>query len=127
MAKAALEAVCYQTADLLKAMREDWPQLARSSTQIRVDGGMSSSDWTMQCLADILDSSVERPPILETTALGVAYLAGRQSGFYPDLESFAEGWSCERRFEPHLEAEARSEKLAGWQNAVRRTISKVSD
>ncbi len=81
LARAALDSVCFQTWDLLEAMRGDWPTVA--ATVLRVDGGMVASDWTMQRLADILDAPVDRPTILETTALGAAYLAGLQSGFYP--------------------------------------------
>ena len=123
--KAALEAVCYQTSDLLSAMKDDWPELENRETVIRVDGGMAASDWTMQFLADILDSKVERPPILETTALGAAYLAGRHVGFYPDLEAFSEHWSCEKSFDPHLDEVSREHKLEGWRDAVARTLSKV--
>ena len=75
-AKAALESVCYQTYDLWAAMRADWPDAAAASTVLRVDGGMTASDWTMQRLADLLDAPVDRPEIQETTALGAAYLAG---------------------------------------------------
>ena len=74
IAKAALEAVCYQTRDLLEAMKKDWG--SAGDTVLRVDGGMTASDWTMQCLADILDAPVDRPKVLETTAVGAAYLAG---------------------------------------------------
>ena len=78
IARAALEAVCYQTRDLLDAMKRDWTAQAKSV--LRVDGGMVASDWTMQCLADILDAPVERPTIGETTALGAAWLAGQRAG-----------------------------------------------
>ena len=98
LARAALEAVCFQTRDLLEAMRGDWPR--GGETVLRVDGGMVASDWTMQCLADILDAPVDRPTVLETTALGAAYLAGLQAGFYPEPEEFAERWALDRRFTP---------------------------
>ena len=78
LAQAALEAVCYQTRDLLEAMQKDWGSAGK--TILRVDGGMTASDWTMQRLADILDAPVDRPQVLETTALGAAYLAGLQAG-----------------------------------------------
>src|SRR5690606_21703385 len=77
LARAVLESVCYQTHDLLDAMRRDWT--ASANTVLRVDGGMVGSDWTMQRLADILDAPVDRPVLLETTALGAAWLAGRQA------------------------------------------------
>jgi glycerol kinase len=120
IAKAALEAVCFQTHDLLHAMRGDWPGTA--DTLLRVDGGMAASDWTMQRLADILDAPVERPTILETTALGAAYLAGLQCGFYPAPEVFAQRWALNRHFAPSLGSVARARMLASWHRAVRRTL-----
>jgi glycerol kinase len=121
LAKAALDSVCFQTWDLLKAMRGDWP--AAAETIVRVDGGMAASDWTMQRLADILDVPVDRPTVLETTALGAAYLAGLQSGFYPPPDKFAAHWALDRRFTPTLDAGAREAQLAAWHDAVRRTLS----
>jgi glycerol kinase len=121
IALAALEAVCYQTHDLLLAMRHDW-DLAEE-TVLRVDGGMVVSNWTMQRLADILDAPVDRPGVLETTALGAAYLAGMHTGFYPQPDEFAKTWHRERRFTPSLSGDVRKEKLAGWKEAVRRTLS----
>jgi glycerol kinase len=120
-AKAALESVCFQTWDLLDAMRNDWPAAAK--TLLRVDGGMAASDWTMQRLADILDAPVDRPTVLETTALGAAYLAGLQSGFYPEPAKFAQAWALDKRFTPALDAAAREAKIAAWHDAVRRTLS----
>ncbi|MGF1620201.1 MAG: glycerol kinase GlpK [Rhodomicrobiaceae bacterium] len=119
---AALEAVCYQTRDLLEAMKRDWG--SARATVLRVDGGMVASDWTMQRLADILSAPVDRPQILETTALGAAYLAGMQAGFYPDLDSFAARWSLERRFEAEMPLEMRERKYAGWRDAVSRTLTR---
>ncbi|WP_062014327.1 glycerol kinase GlpK [Aureimonas sp. AU4] len=118
-ARAALEAVCFQTADLLDAMRRDWP--AAGETVLRVDGGMVASDWTMQRLADLLNAPVDRPTVLETTALGAAWLAGRQAGVWPDMDGFAERWNLERRFEPTLDPVRRGQKLKGWADAVQRT------
>lgn len=123
LARAALESVCYQTLDLLDAMRADWPQGASSQTVLRVDGGMTASDWTMQRLADILAAPVDRPTIGETTALGAAYLAGLAAGLLPEPERFADRWRLERRFTPHLDAAMRQEKIAGWKDAVRRTLT----
>ena len=77
-----------------------WRLARRREHHVRVDGGMAASDWTMQRLADILDAPVDRPTVLETTALGAAYLAGLQSGFYPEPEKFAERWALDRRFSP---------------------------
>lgn len=121
MARAALEAVCYQTRDLLDAMNADWG--TQSNTVLRVDGGMVASDWTMQNLADTLAAPVDRPTVLETTALGVAWLAGSRAGVWGDRDAFAANWQCERRFEPHQDEEARQARYAGWQDAVRRTLS----
>lgn len=122
-ARAALEAVCFQTNDLLTAMKADWADAAR--TILRVDGGMTASDWTMQALADILDAAVERPVVKETTALGVAYLAGAQAGFYGDQADFAQRWQLDRRFEPGWDSERRDRKIALWNDAVRRTLSEA--
>jgi glycerol kinase len=119
IARAALEAVGYQTRDLLEAMRADWP--AAGDTVLRVDGGMTASDVTMQFLADILDAPVDRPAVMETTALGAAYLAGLKAGVCPDLAGFAARWQCERRFTPSMDAGTRLRKWMGWQDAVRRT------
>jgi glycerol kinase len=123
LALAALEAVGYQTRDLIEAMRADWPQAAGASTVLRVDGGMTVSDLTMQFLADILASPVDRPMVMETTALGAAYLAGRAAGICPDLDGFAAQWRLDRRFEPRMEADLRARKYAGWKDAVRRTLT----
>lgn len=121
-ARAALESVAYQTRDLLDAMRKDWKG-ASVKTVLRVDGGMVASDWTMQRLADILDAPVDRPTILETTALGAAWLAGSKAGVWPKAKDFARSWALERRFKPDMDAAVRSAKLAGWRDAVRRTLS----
>jgi glycerol kinase len=121
LAKAALESVCFQTFDLIDAMHGDWP--AAAETVVRVDGGMAASDWTMQRLADILHAPVDRPTVLETTALGAAYLAGLQSGFYPAPAEFAKLWKLDRRFEPGLAKDERTQRVAAWHDAVRRTLS----
>ena len=118
IAKAALEAVCYQTRDLLEAMKKDWG--SAGSTVLRVDGGMTSSDWTMQCLADILDAPVDRPKILETTALGAAYLAGLQAGLLPPPKEFLKLSQKSRRFSPKMQSDTRDAKYKGWQDVVRK-------
>ena len=102
LAHAALESVCYQTYDLREAMRADWPG-GQAANVLRVDGGMTASDWTMQRLADLLDAPVDRPVVQETTALGAAYLAGLAAGVYPAPEKFADNWRLERRFKPQHE------------------------
>jgi glycerol kinase len=121
IARAALEAVCYQTRDLLEAMRKDWQ--GGGDTVLRVDGGMVASDWTMQFLADVLDAPVDRPTILETTALGAAWLAGSKAGVWPGMTEFAASWAVERQFKPQMGPEDRARKVAGWEQAVRRTLT----
>lgn len=123
IARAALEAVAYQTRDLLEAMQADWPSAKDSATVLRVDGGMTASDVTMQYVADILARPVDRPVVMETTALGAAYLAGRAAGICPDLEGFATQWQLDRRFEPRMDFEARERKYSGWRDAVQRTLT----
>jgi glycerol kinase len=123
IAKAALEAVSYQTRDLLEAMRKDWKG-GSSETVLRVDGGMVASDWTMQFLADILNAPVDRPTILETTALGAAWLAGMKAGVWPGMTEFAQSWARDRRFEPQMDDAMRKAKIAGWDDAVQRTLSR---
>ncbi|GES46503.1 glycerol kinase [Rhizobium dioscoreae] len=121
--RAALEAVCYQSRDLLDAMHKDWRNGNGQGTVLRVDGGMVASDWTMQRLADLLNAPVDRPTILETTALGAAWLAGSRAGVWPDRTGFAKAWARDRRFEPSMDDKTRNAKLKGWKNAVSRTLS----
>ena len=119
--KATLESVCYQTSDLLSAISKDLGESKLSA--IRVDGGMAASNWTMQMLSDLVELPVDRPKNLETTALGAAYLAGMQVGFYPPMDEFSESWQSESQFNSKMKAELRERKLAGWKDAVRRTLS----
>ncbi|MGB7263280.1 MAG: FGGY-family carbohydrate kinase, partial [Albidovulum sp.] len=119
LAKAALESVGFQTRDLLEAMRADWD--GATDGVLRVDGGMTASDWTMQFLSDIIGAPVDRPGVLETTALGVAWLAGARAGIYPDAEGFAQSWAGDRRFEPAMPAPERDQKYARWKRAVAAT------
>ena len=123
LARAALESVCFQSADLLAAMKTDWRGGASALKTLRIDGGMAASDWTMQRLADILGQTVDRPQIKETTALGAAYLAGLQAGFFPEPDRFVNHWRLERRFEPRMDAAERARKLADWAAAMRRLLS----
>jgi glycerol kinase len=125
-ARAVLESVGYQTRDLLEAMRADWPTAQASKTVLRVDGGMTASDPCMQFLADILACPVDRPTVLETTAVGAAYLAGRTAGICPDLAGFAKQWRLDRRFEPRMDSSERERKYSGWKQAVRRTLTAAS-
>jgi glycerol kinase len=120
--RAALEAVCYQTADLMTAMKDDI-QAADAGVfpeALRVDGGMVANDWVCQYLADILDCPVERPAVLETTALGAAYLAGLAIGFYPSLDAISRSWRADGRFTPSMPAATRDARLTGWAKAVAR-------
>jgi len=119
--KATLESVCYQTSDLLSAISKDLGESKLSA--IRVDGGMAASNWTMQMLSDLVELPVDRPKNLETTALGAAYLAGMQVGFYPPMDEFSESWQSESQFNSKMKEELRARKLAGWKDAVRRTLS----
>jgi len=123
LARAALESVGYQTRDLIEAMRSDWPAAAAADTVLRVEGGMTASDLTLQFLSDMLAAPVDRPVVMETTALGAAYLAGLAAGVCPDLAGFAGHWKRERRFEPQMDPALRARKWAGWQDAVRRTLT----
>jgi glycerol kinase len=124
VARAALEAVCFQTRDLLEAMRGDWG--ARAKSVLRVDGGMVASDWTMQRLADILDAPVERPVVQETTALGAAWLAGHKAGVWPDAEGFSKLWKLDRAFSPTLTAAERERRYAGWKRSVAAVLGHAS-
>lgn len=119
-ARAALESVAYQTHDLLEAMQADWD--GGDENVLRVDGGMSASNWAMQFLSDLIDAPVDRPENLETTALGAAWLAGMRAGIYPKQEDFAKEWALERRFEPDMNADIRDEKYAAWKRAVQATL-----
>lgn len=120
-ARAALESVGYQTRDLLEAMQADGA--GGGDAVLRVDGGMTASDWTMQFLADILGAPVDRPKVLETTALGAAWLAGMKAGVYPDADGFAQSWALERRFEPAMADDDRGEKYDRWKRAVAATLT----
>ena len=121
-ARAALESVGFQTRDLLEAMKSDWHD-AEDKGVLRVDGGMSASDWSMQFLSDIIGAPVDRPKVLETTALGAAWLAGMRAGVYPDQAGFAAQWALDRRFEPAMEEATRDRRYAGWKDAVKRTLT----
>jgi len=118
-ARAALEAVCYQSADLFAAMAAD----GISPASIRVDGGMSNNNWLLQYLADMLDLTVERPKVVETTALGAAYLAGYRAGIFSSLEDLAASWHCDASFEPAMETGKREQLLAHWHQAVEQVIN----
>jgi len=139
LARAALESVGFQTRDLLEAMQADWtapgaaivrdaPGIATlrdaaSIATLRVDGGMSASNWAMQFLSDIIGAPVDRPAVLETTALGAAWLAGMRAGVYPDRAGFAAEWALERRFEPAMDDDVRAARYGAWKRAVAATLT----
>ena len=122
LCRAALASVAHQTDDLLEAMRADLKDagLPPAADVLRVDGGMSASDWMLQFLADTIGLPVDRPASLETTAAGAAYLAGLDAGLYPPPAEFARTRQAGRRFAPAGDAAARDRRRAGWQDAVRR-------
>jgi len=117
---AGLQSVCYQTRDLLQAMAQD----GVSPSSLRVDGGMVVNDWLVQFLADTLGITIERPQVTETTALGVAYLAGIQAGAFESLEQVAHLWHNEAKFEPSMPEEARERLYSGWLEAVGKVLGK---
>jgi glycerol kinase len=119
LARAALESVAYQTVDLTQAMERDGAQRLDA---IRIDGGMAANDWFCQFLADMLEARVERPDELETTARGAAFLAGLATGMWPDLESLSSHWRTAAVFEPAMNRARRAAFLAGWRQAVARTL-----
>jgi glycerol kinase len=121
LCRAALECVALQTADLLEAMRRDWP--AAAETVLRVDGGMAASDWTMQFLSDLLGAPVDRPVVRETTALGAAYLAGLGAGVLPPPDAAQSFWQLDRRFTPAMPREEAVRRHADWRDAVRRVLA----
>jgi glycerol kinase len=117
IARAALEAVAYQSHDLLDAMARDHGQPIQT---LRIDGGMAANNWLTQFLADILNLRVDRPEVIETTALGAAFLAGLGAGLYSSLDDIADMWRHERSFAPAMDANSRTALLAGWRDAVSR-------
>ncbi|MFN3165817.1 MAG: glycerol kinase GlpK [Phycisphaeraceae bacterium] len=119
LARAALESIAFQSADLLDAMRRDADELPFIG-ELRVDGGAARNDTLMQMQADLLQIPVTRPTVTETTALGAAYMAGLATGFWRDLDSLESNWLTERTFEPMVSAEVAEEALAGWRKAIER-------
>ena len=123
IARAALEAIAFQSAELMAAMQKDanTPLHAVELSEVRADGGAAGNDLLLQFQADVLGVPVLRPKVTETTALGAAYLAGLAVGFWDSVEEIAAQWQCERRFEPHMAAERRAELMAQWARAVARS------
>ena len=122
LARAALEAVAYQTFDLVEAMAADG---AARPADLRLDGGMAANAWLCQFLADILQIPVERPRTLETTALGAAFHAGLATGVWPDLAALADIWRQQDAFRPRMDADRRDKLIAGWKRAVAKTVSQA--
>ncbi len=118
---AGLEAVCFQTRDLVEAMKKDG---ASNLHTLRVDGGMAVNNWLMQALADIVGVVVDRPTVTETTALGVAWLAGLHVGKFASLDAIADLWHCQREFVTKMDVEKREAMYDGWLDAVKRVTSK---
>ena len=126
VARAALRSVAYQTRDLYEAMRSDWEEASGGQSDdavLRVDGGMVANDWMVQSLSDILQAPVDRPEVIETTALGAAWLAGMYVGLYPDQQGFGETWALDRHFEPQMGKDAADNRYAGWRDAVGRVLT----
>jgi len=119
IARATVESVCYQTHDLFKAMSDD----GVTPTSLRVDGGMVYNSWMVQHLAGVLDIPVDRPKVLETTALGAAYLAGLQAGLYDSLEDVKANWQRDKHFEPEMDEQTRNGLLKGWNAAVKKVLT----
>ncbi len=117
--RATVESVVYQTHDLLQAMAGD----GVAPSALRVDGGMSANDWMCADLANILDIEVTRPAVLETTALGAAYLAALGAGLFDNLEDVAKQWKAERSFTPNMPAKTRQSRLAGWTKYVQKLLA----
>jgi len=118
LARAALEAIAFQSADVLEAMQQD---AGSSLTELRVDGGAAANDLLMQFQADLLGVPVVRPKILETTALGAAYLAGLTTRLWKSREELAAQWQAERRFEPRMERKDAEARMLRWRDAVSRS------
>ncbi len=117
--RAALEAIAYQTNDVLQAMVEDSGQ---KLTELKVDGGACRNDFLMQFQADIINCQVKRPAITETTALGVAYLAGLAVGYWSSKEEISKRWHAQQQFTPQMEQATREENCCGWQKAVQKAM-----
>jgi glycerol kinase len=121
IARAALDAVCFQTRDLLEAMAKDMKRSGlRAPKALKVDGGMVRNDWFCQRLADLTGLPVDRPQVTETTALGAAYLAGLAAGLFKDTRDIAARWALDRRFTPAMKPSVRNGLYEGWKTAVKR-------
>ncbi|MCR4618583.1 MAG: glycerol kinase GlpK [Lachnospiraceae bacterium] len=122
--RAMLESIAYQTADVLRAMEAD---CGISLKRLKVDGGASANDFLMQFQSDIIDTYVDRPASVETTALGAAYLAGLAVGYYKDKDEIRKNWQLGKTFEPAMEKEVRTELIKGWKRAVKCALVYAED
>jgi glycerol kinase len=124
IARAALESIAFQSAALLAAMSRDAVAAGGVPvTELRVDGGACANDLLMQIQADLLGIPVVRPAVIETTALGAAYLAGLHTGVYHGLDELSKQWRAERTFHPELSPDQAAERMARWEHAVRQTVA----
>ncbi|MCX7951506.1 MAG: FGGY-family carbohydrate kinase, partial [Clostridiales bacterium] len=117
--RAALESMAYQTMDVLNAMEED---SGIKLSALKVDGGAVANNFLMQFQSDILNVDVYRPKVIETTALGAAYLAGLAVGYWKDKEEILNNWAVDRKFEPNMEDAKRAKLVKGWHKAVNRAL-----
>jgi len=124
LARAAVESMAFQTRDLLEAMRRD---AEMESDMLKVDGGASVNNDLMQFQADMLDVSVQRPVVAETTALGAAYLAGLAVGYWRDTSDIARNWVLDRQFDPRMDEQQRDRRYRRWQRAVERSLDWETD
>ncbi|WP_123053436.1 glycerol kinase GlpK [Clostridium sp. JN-1] len=118
--RAAVESLAYQTYDVLKAMEED---SGIELKELKVDGGACANNFLMQFQSDVLNVQVDRPEVIETTALGAAYLAGIAVGYWKDRDEVSQNWALSRSFEPTIADDKRSELLKGWHEAVKRSMN----
>jgi len=121
LVRATLESIAYQCTDLLRCFERDTKV---NAFQLQVDGGAAANDFLMQFQADVMGVPVRRPKVLETTALGAAYLAGLAAGFWKDRRQIAKNWQEDRYFEPDISAERREELYSGWLRAVERALGR---
>ncbi len=123
IARAALESIAFQVADLLEAARAD---AGIDLAELRVDGGAAANDYLLQFQADMLGVAVVRPKVTETTALGAAYLAGLAVGFWDSTDTLAQHWHVDRRFEPSMQSSAAAARRAEWHEALNRSKSWIA-
>jgi glycerol kinase len=121
IARAAIESIAYQTNDVLKAMEAD---SEISIKELRVDGGATANNLLMQFQSDILNTTVVRPIVTETTALGAAYLAGLAVGLWKDIDALQSQWQVDKKFNAAITNEQRKKLISGWERAIKATISK---